>query len=268
MADVAPDNDILARIARVEADLEAEKTSLAHRFGLWGGLVALVISICAGGIGLYDRAVSALEEHERKVAEAAEIARQINAHGRKMVELKRQNDPQALYEYGALMNVDMLNLLARFEALGPEVAADLETGDLMLFSEHHIAQGRQARAVALAERAQENARDDLMLAEAKKQTARALFADGEARDLERARALLAEALEILAGSRNVNRHASAAGIHMNMVILEAYAGDCPRAQSALEGMRRALADQPPLMRETAVGTAMTGVAQSSACTLI
>lgn len=256
---------IINRIARLEADLEAEKSSFSHRFGVWAGLLALVISIAAGGIGIYDRVLSEFERDERKTQEAKQIARGLSELSLKAAEVALSGDPMKLAAIAGLMNIEILNHLSNLEALGEEVLKTVETGDLVLFSENFAGIGRQEKALEVAQIAQENARSQYMNAIATNQLSRILYADGPKRDLALARTRSEEAIEKVMSSQDINRFTSAAQFLVSRSILEAYSGNCIDSADALSRLKSEIPGLPNATKEILVRQAEQEIARTSGC---
>ena len=259
------DGDIVSRIARLEADLEAEKSSFSHRFGVWAGLVALVISIAAGGIGIYDRVLSELERDERKTQEAKQIARGLSEISLKAAEVASSGDPMKLAAMAGPMNIEILNHLSSLEALGEEVLKTVETGDLVLFSENFAGIGRQEKALEVARIAQTNARSQYMNAIATNQVSRVLYADGPRRDLTLARSQSEEAIEKVTSSQDINRFTSAAQFLVSRSILEAYSGNCENSADAIMRLKSEIPNLPNATKDILVRQAEHEIARTSGC---
>lgn len=258
-------NDLISRIVKLEADMEKEKKSLSRRFGIWAGLVAVSISIFAGGIGIYDRVRSEFEYTERKVQEAQQIARKLSELSMKMAELKATGNHKVVNDFSGIMNIEILNLISNLEALGNDAIRRLQPGDLILFSDYSVSQGKQMLGIELAKLAAEKSITNIMRAESAKQLSRALYADGKYRDLGQARLEVEKAMTFLLASKNVNRFNSAAGVMVSQAIMEAYAGDCEASKSVLKRMRLELLSLPNGALDNYVMQAEGSIAQFSRC---
>ncbi len=257
--------ELISRVSKLEVELEEEKNSFSHRFGIWAGLIAVAISIISGGIGVYDRVRSELEHTERQVQEAQGIARKLSELSLKLAEVRSEGDYKKLTELSGIVNIEILNLLSNLEALGDDVLQELQPGDLILFAEHSVGLGRQLRAVELAKLAAEKSDTDLLRAESAKQLSRALYADGKYRDIGQARAESEKAMTLLLASENVNRFNSAAGVLVSQAILEAYIGDCSASEAALVRMKEILSSLAETAVRAYVEQAKLGISQFSRC---
>ena len=64
-------NELASKIARLEVEVEHERKSIVKRLGVWGGLIALVVSVSTGWFSLYDNLV--LKPRQERTASGGEL---------------------------------------------------------------------------------------------------------------------------------------------------------------------------------------------------
>ncbi len=220
------------RIEKLELGLEAERKSVARRVGLWGGLIALIISIFAGGIGLYDRLyLTKIQNHQRNVELAQSISTKLKQHAKEASELEAEGNLEKLYAYSRIANVDKATLLNKLNELGDDVISELSSGDLIIFSHTYLERGFAAKALSIAELARKKApQENSLLAETTRYIARTLMFPGDVQDLSRGREMMREALGNVENWNNPNRDGVVSGIYQDWIWIEAHIGNCEHAQ--------------------------------------
>jgi len=223
--------------------LEEEKSSFSRRFGIWAGLIAVVISILSGGISIYDRVRPELEKKEQRIQDARQIIRQLNELSFRLSEIKFDRNRKERGGQTRVINAEIRNLVSNLEMLGDETTHELPPGDLIILSEHSLNLGKQRRSIELAKLATEKSNTDILRVDSAMHLSHALYANGGDQDLIRARAESEKALRLMQASKNPMRFDRMGKLLSHQAIMEAYAGECSASSAAIERLKRVLSSQ-------------------------
>lgn len=236
--------DFSSRLKVIEDKLEKNERSFIRRFGVWGGLVALIISIIAGGIGIYDRIQTEIDKHDQNVVVASEIAEKLNSISTEFIKVQSEKDPEKLYRLSMLWNAEISRHISNLQAMGDAVIRDMRSADLLVLSYHFLNQNFPEQSIKISDFALANAPNELMRAEAFKHRAIAKFAKQDVESLQSGRQDMAEAMNIIKGHTGPNGDGTRSGIFLNWILLEAVAGQCEAARDIFQNYVNMLESLP------------------------
>ena len=233
-SDSEPKQSLAERVASLEAEIEADKKSIARRFGMWGGLVALVLSILAGSLGLVDRVNDALEAHQRQIDRAQDIASKLLDSAAEIEALIAQGKLDEADAVTRVNNIQVFRHLETLMKMDKDVLADLGSGDLMAISWFSLGRETQDEAIELATLAVEVADDDVLRTEALRYLAIAQYTSGPKQNLQNARNNMQRSMQL--AKNQIGRVSD--GLQLNVVMswigYEAVFGDCDNAETLIQ----------------------------------
>lgn len=263
--------DVLQRLSRLEGRLEEDERSVTKRISLWGGLVALIISIMIGGLQIYEYTV--LRERESREANIL----QLGAFVRRITELNSELARSTLLaqtpEELAIVNAEakiinsekhsIVRLADRLVQEAPEAAGFAAFATIGF---EMMAQGNNRKALSYAKAALETSQTTPEKVESMRYIARALSVPGATQDLETAREKFQEAWRLAKTEASYLRPQLVSNALVDLVISEVLYGDCDKAVSAVQNLKRDLStESSPLLLQLALGEIGNGLQGNNKC---
>lgn len=231
---------LLERIIIVENQLEKEKKSRVKKVSLWGGIVALFISILIGSYNLYDISyLSINREIEQSVARVVDISGEIVEINTKLTEIMLSGNPEQIRAVSMVYNTRKLALLRQADRFLENERVLVSFSDYIIFASEHLTFGNAGIASSYANQAVAAAGDEGSKAEALRYLARATASMQESDSVQSARGIFEEALSVVENTPVTTKPYITINIYMDWAITEAYYGDCDLAIEKI-GMLRTI----------------------------
>lgn len=230
------------RVARLEGRLDEDEKSLSKRLSMWGGLLALIISIMIGGFQIYEYTVLRYESaREANIIQLGTYIRRISELNGKIAstmlladtpdEQARANTESKIINTEKHVVVRLADRLLREQpSLGGFASHITMTYEM-------LSQGDNSSALSYASLALRNSRNKPEEIESMRYIARVLFAPGKDQDLITARQTFKKAKTLSQTETSFLRTQLIAGTFSDLIVAEIYFGDCEMAVSAVQELR-------------------------------
>lgn len=251
--------DFLQRLSRIEGRLEEDERSIAKRLSLWGGLVALVVSIMIGGFQIYEYTI--LRQREAREASIIQLGTfvrritQLNSEIARSALLAENPREKAIVNAEAkIINSEKLSIVRLADRLLQEAPEAAGFATYATIAYEMLAQGNNDKALSYATTALEASQTTPEKAEALRYIARVLFAPGDTQDIEMARQKFEEVRQFAQTETSYLRSQLVANAISDLVIAEVFYGDCDRAVSAIQSLKQDMStESSPLLLQLALG---------------
>ncbi len=226
------------RLARIEGQLGADERSLLKKVGLFGGLIALFISIFTGGFQVFDQLV--LRQQAAFNADARELAgyvRRIAELNSEIVKLSVGQDTQQIdpvsVQIVKVINAEKASTLSLADRLIERQPATADFANLITLSFEHMNFGNNAQAAVYAKRAEHLSISQFERAESLRYLARAQVLPSGLQNIELARQTFTTALDSARKIQSFLRPQLIASVYADWINGESWYGDCNRARELL-----------------------------------
>ena len=197
-----------------------------------------MISIVSGSLGIYDRAIKALEANERAVGYARSEIEKISDLAIEIAVYRTEYRSEDVRFIDGYTNSVMIRHLDNIQSIDPEILAQLGTGDLLIASEYALQNSRLELSISLAEFASARALDDLGRAYALKQQGRAYLSTKIPENEIVGRQAFEDAISIGRSSKAAGRDALISAVFADMVVFEASNNNCEKVVEAVDRYRQ------------------------------
>lgn len=228
------------RLKKIEERLDDDDRSFIKKYGAWGGLIALTISILTGGLGLFDRAKLYAEYDSRKLSELSGIAREMRQIMRESETIRAAGDKRVYEAFFSSIRVDIANLLNKAETVGAGIASQVSFGDAITFSEFHGLNGDFIEAERFARLAVEAAPSLQFKVIAHNQLIRSYYYSSTDKDLKFARLVFTDALKLTDSLPPNLQDQVLFQLHATATYMEAVQGNCEYAFEVFSEIPRRL----------------------------
>ena len=241
------------RIAKLEDRFNEDKRSLLKRFSVWGGLVALVVSILIGGIQIYDftvlRKMETLEAKKIQLHGYIRRLSELNTSLSNMLSAKSPQDYAKSYINVRPIISQKYIVVRLADTLLQEYPETGGFDEYLTLSLENLSLRNASTALIYAQNALMKSTNNLENIEAMRGIAGAQFALGGSQDIEAARKTFLDAINDGKKEKLWNPVANSLS---DLVISESYLGECEKAKEALFDLKKSLTDANEMFLLSAV----------------
>lgn len=218
---------ILDRLDKLEAH-QSEKKTLLERLGVWGGLVALLISISTGVFTIYDEAITKpVDEKDKKTQQFESIIASIATLSQELATKTASiTDTAVKQQIGMLYNAQLLVLVRNAESIESQIREQITAPGYLILGNAELALGNIADAQRFLKLASERKTDPSTHAEILRFLGRALAMSNTPEGLTSARRAFDESGGIMIGFSQFGAPLQRANLLGDRLIAEAWFGDC------------------------------------------
>ena len=241
------------RFAKLEDRFNEDKRSLLKRFSVWGGLVALVVSILIGGIQIYDftvlRKMETLEARKIRLNGYIRRISELNILMSNMMSAKSPQDYTESYPNVRFIISEKVVVAQLADTLLQEYPEAGGFVEYITLSLENLTLGNASKALIYGQDALMRSTNNVENIEARRGIAGAQFAPGDSQDIEAARKTFLDAIDDGKVAKLWNLVANSLS---DLVISESYFGECEKAKEALRDLKTSLTDANMLFLLSAV----------------
>ncbi|WP_375688338.1 hypothetical protein [Pseudooceanicola sp. LIPI14-2-Ac024] len=228
---------IEVRIARLEEKWRADEESLVKKYGAWGGVIALTLTILLGFFSISDRVDLFLSRDEVRAAEFKKIAADARTLMLRAAEISAQSGPNAAAEYLSLARVEIHDRLSQLNSFSDSAEKYASFSDALSLSEFHASFSMFEQAKKFATIAETLASNNIEEIYVLNLWLRMFYMMATTESIEKARALLPVGVK-LSSSLSASQHDGAIfQIYTSAISAETFLNSCERARQYLSELR-------------------------------
>ncbi len=263
--------EVLQRISRLEGRMENEERSIEKRVSLWGGIIALMISLIIGTFQIYEYTILRQSEaREAKIIQIGTFVRRITELNSEISRLSVFTDTpekMARANVGAkIINGEKLSIVRLADRLLQE---DPDAGGFAAYATiayEMLTQGNNSKALEYANAALEKSQTVPEKIEAQRYIARILFAPGVTQDIQEARKVFLDAKSLALNETSYLRSQLTASAISDLVVSEALFGDCDQSKLAMDELETLMAtEDSALVFQLSIGEIRNSLIGSRKC---
>lgn len=264
--------DLIERIARLEGRLDEDQRSPTKLVSVWGGLVALVLSIMIGGFQIFEftvlRQKDARDRNFTQLSEYVGRISEINSEMASKAILATTLSEQArVAAEGKIVNAEkasIVRLASRLLEENPDIGG---FASYITLTYELLSQGDNATALAFAQSALQKSRTAPERIESTRYVAQTLFAPGETQDIDLARETFQGAIDLAKLEKSYLLYQLIANSYSNMIVAEVQFGSCDKAQLAIQNLTKDMAlSKSPIILQSALAEINFGLRGQTYCT--
>ncbi len=227
--------DLTEKVKTLEIKYETEQQSIFKKLGVWGGLIALLISILTGGFTIYDNFVLK-PEHGKKVSlkELSGIVLQLAEINLRIIETQQKKDLKLLNNFIRAINAKKISLINRADEIAKEFPNDVGVSENIALAYEHINFGNNEMGLVYSEKAFKVAKNKAFKAEAKRYKARSLFPPSSIQNITEARKSFSEGIQIAKNFNSDARLATLLNLYNDWIVSEAVYNSCEESRKIWE----------------------------------
>jgi hypothetical protein len=240
------DLSLANRLTRVETLLEQEdKRSWINRSSKSMSLLALIISLVAGGYGLFDSFyLAGQRDMEKEAQEVRDIVHRISELNAQVSSLMAKRDFESAMAINLIANGEKLPILVRAEELlRKHDETFIDPATLLTLAAEQLNFANNATALEYAKRAIDlAATNQIMRAEAHRYAGRVMFSPGPQQDRSSARQHYERGLDTVTNFSSFASEAVEFNIISEWILSEVNFGDCERAKTLAVRMNQRMSE--------------------------
>jgi tetratricopeptide (TPR) repeat protein len=223
---------ISKRLDSLENDFRNKKKSLIEKIGMWGGIIALALSLIISFVALYDRLISKPKEQEEqyreKLKEKIAKIQQINNNIAKINASKLKVEEKLQLE--SLAASEKPNFIESANQLIMKLKQNIGAADFYILGYEKANAGDFEGGRTYLEKAIEKTSDVNLKSECHRNLGKLFFMTKDDRLLDKARNEYSKSISLIVELKQWGRSAQLAYIYADWVIMEALCGNCDRAK--------------------------------------